>query len=277
MSPELLLVAKFAAVFLLAMLAIFWLSLPFAVWAIKSRAETARAQRDELLQELFWLRKTIETIPGAKGVARRKSQQKLTQARASEETADDEGDRLSIKAKAKKKVGSSGKAAAKKAVEKKEPTVSSGKPPKKVQAKAEAKRAASLVDGDDFDDDDEDDEDEYDEEFQNGVGDKAETGAGEYADDEDEYEDDSLEFLDGAQDPSSKMIEVPLTGQSPSKKKAQAMAQRIVVDVPAEDEIEEDGEGFFIYRSERYENLIDAMRQQQLDAQEARTDKAAKG
>lgn len=291
MSPELLLVAKFAVVFFLAMLAIFWLSLPFAVWAIKSRMEAARVQRDEVLQELFWLRKTIETIPGAKGVARRKSQQKLNKIEkdADEATADSEQEAEADgkqKSKAKKKAGKKAgkKVGGSKSAEKpvrKEPTVTGGKPAKEPKEpddiKSLAKRAASLTGDDGFGDEDLEDEDEYDEEFQNGAGDRAETKSGEYADDEEDYEDDSLDFLDAAEDPSSKMIDVPLTGQSAAKKKAQAMAQRIIVDLPEEDEIEEDKEGYFIYRGERFENLIDAMRQQQDDAQAERAKKAAKG
>lgn len=295
MSPELLLVAKFAVVFFLAMLAIFWLSLPFAVWAIKSRMEAARVQRDEVLQELFWLRKTIETIPGAKGVARRKSEQKLSKIEedADEEIADSEQDaeadskqkskpKSKAEKKAKKKAGKkvAGSNLAEKPV-RKEPTVTGGKPAKEPKEaddiKSLAKRAASLTGDDGFGDEDPEDDDEYDEEFQSGSGDKAETKSGEYADDEEDYEDDSLDFLDAAEDPSSKMIDVPLTGQSAAKKKAQAMAQRIVVDLPEEDEIEEDKEGYFIYRGERFENLIDAMRQQQNDAQAERAKKAAKG
>lgn len=271
-------------------LALLWLALPFAIYGIKKRMQAAKEQRDEFLQELFWLRKTVETIPGASGVARRQSQKFMQELAVKQKAAatGDDGDEDSaeggkkpaaakVKAKTAKKPAEKSAPAAKPAAEK--------KPAKKVAAKKATevnrdnepqitvpKPAASLLEEDNFDN--EDDPEDYGDEEEDDVPVVAKKAKkkpaaaddGE-ADDTDDIEDDSLDYLDDDTDPSHLLIDMPL--KSSAKAKAQAMTN-MVVDIPEQDEIAEDEEGFFVYRGEKYEHLLDAMKRQQDDAKKAK-------
>lgn len=203
---------------------ILWVGLPFAVYGIKKKMDESRELQERLLQELFWLRQTVETIPGAGGVARRYTQQLLNEykletgeavvtARASKPAPAAESEPEPEPRPTPKKAAA--KPAPKRAAKRKEPLV---------QKKEPRIDASQLAADDDFD--------------------------------EDDFEDEDID-IEGVMD---------LSGGSKAKQKAKGMSSRTVVDVADEDEIEEDEDGFFIYRGERYEHLIDAMRQQQEDS-----------
>lgn len=279
MPAEAYMVLKFLGIFTILFFAVFWLSVPFAVWALKKRADESREEREALLQEIFWLRKTIETLPGSGTVARRHTVKMMGRFKGTPVEGDeDEKPKKAVLSKKAKAAApndiddidddddaedapapapaSRAKAPAKKksrALREKEPQISM------------PSKAGSLVGTDDLDD--EEDEDDYDPAFQGRDG--AADEEDDYADDSEDCEDESLDYVDESDDPSGKMIDLPLAGESKAKKQAQAMTQRIVVEIPEEDEISEDEEGFFIYRGKRFESLIDAMKQQQIDAQKA--------
>lgn len=258
-------------------LALLWLALPFAIYGIKKRMQLAREQRDDLLQELFWLRKTVETIPGASGVARRHSQKFMQDlAEKQKDAAVDGSEEVEGKQdpKPSKTAGKSGS-------DVKTSTVK--KPAKKIAAKkaAEVNRdnepqitvprpAASLVDGEEYGEEEEDPEEDYPDiafEGEAAPKKKAKKKAAiddDEADDSDDIEDDSLDYMDDDSDASHMLVGLPT--KSSAKEKAQAMTN-MVVEIPEEDEINEDEEGFFVYRGEKYEHLLDAMKQQQDDAQ----------
>ncbi len=258
-------------------LALLWMALPFAIYGIKKRMQLAKEQRDEFLQELFWLRKTIETIPGASGVARRHSQkfmQELTEKAADEDEESSGGKKKkATKAKAAEKDAAAEKPAAKaksakKVAVKKSATVNRDNEPRITVPRP----AASLLEEDDFDDDEEDPEEDYpDIAFENEPRAKKKAKkkatAEVEADDGDDYEDDSLDYLEEGEDSSHLLIDLPL--KSTAKTKAQAMTN-MVVEIPAEDEISEDDEGNFVYRGKPFDNLLDAMKQQQDDARKAK-------
>lgn len=247
-------------------LALLWMALPFAIYGIKKRMQLAKEQRDEFLQELFWLRKTVETIPGASGVARRHSQkfmQELVEKQETEAGDEESGDgkrkqepKAATGKKPAKKVAA--KKAAKKATAKKDAEVNRDNEPQI----SVPRPAASLLEDDDFEG--EDDPDDYDPEFDDDVpASKKTASADDEHDDTADIDDDSLDYLDDDTDPSHLLIEMPL--KSSAKEKAQAMTNR-VVEIPAEDEISENEDGTFVYRGKPYDNLLDAMKQQQGDA-----------
>ena len=138
-------------------LALLWMALPFAIYGIKKRMQLAKEQRDEFLQELFWLRKTIETIPGASGVARRHSQkfmQELTDKADSEDKKSSGGKKKkATKAKdaekdaAAEKPAAKAKSAKKVAVKKSDPIDRDNEPRITVP-----RPAASLLENDDYED-----------------------------------------------------------------------------------------------------------------------------
>ena len=257
-------------------LALLWMALPFAIYGIKKRMQLAKEQRDEFLQELFWLRKTIETIPGASGVARRHSQkfmQELTEKAASEDE-DSSGGKKKKATKAK---------TAKKGADAEQP-VAKTKSAKKVAVKKSAqidrdnepqitvpRPAASLLEDDDYEDEEDPEEDYPDIAFENEPRAKKKAtkkAAAEIETDvSDDYEDDSLDYLEDGKDSSHLLIDLPL--KSTAKTKAQAMTN-MVVEIPEEDEISEDDDGNFVYRGKPYDNLLDAMKQQQDDAKKAK-------
>lgn len=271
-------------------LALLWLALPFAIYGIKKRMQVAKEQRDELLQELFWLRKTVETIPGASGVARRHSQQfmldlaeKQKAASGDEETGDGEEKQDAKAGKTKQKAGKSGSDVK---------TSTAKKPAKKIAAKKSAevnrdnepqisvpKPAASLVDGEEYAEEEEDPEEDYpDIAFEGEAAPKkkakkkAMAAADGELDDSADIEDDSLDYMDDDSDASHMLIGLPT--KSSAKEKAQAMTN-MVVEIPEEDEINENEEGFFVYRGKKFEHLLDAMKQQQDDAQKKTKAKAS--
>ena len=65
MNPELIWVGKYLFYFFLAQLAILWLLLPLAIFGIKKRLESMTDKQSSMVDELFRLRKTLETLPGA--------------------------------------------------------------------------------------------------------------------------------------------------------------------------------------------------------------------
>jgi hypothetical protein len=276
-------------------LALLWLALPFAIYGIKKRMQLAKEQRDELLQEMFWLRKTIETIPGASGVARRQSQKFMQELAEKQKAADTAGDEDKEPAKESKKnpagvasVKLAQKEAEKEPVAAKKPAAEKKPAAKKPAAKkpAEVNRdnepqitvprpAASLLEGGDYEGEDDEPEEYGDEDEDVMPALKTKPKAkkkppvvdeGE-ADDTADIEDESLDYLDDDTDPSHLLIDMPL--KSSAKAKAQAMTN-MVVEIPAQDEISENEEGFFIYRGEQYEHLLDAMKQQQDDAKKVK-------
>lgn len=271
-------------------LALLWLALPFAIYGIKKRMQLAKEQRDEFLQEIFWLRKTVETIPGASGVARRHSQkfmQDLAERQKSSAEAEetDDGEKqdsgaVSAEKPAKKKQSGkkavtakkpAKKAAVKKAAVKKEAVKKSAEVNRDNEPQISVPRpAASLLEDDNFEG--EDDPDDYDDEYDDEVPApkkraKKKAVSEEEHDDTADADDDSLDYLDDDTDPSHLLIDMPL--KSSAKEKAQAMTN-MVVEIPPEDEISENEDGTFVYRGEIYEHLLDAMKQQQDDAQKAK-------
>lgn len=258
-------------------LALLWMALPFAIYGIKKRMQLAKEQRDDFLQELFWLRKTIETIPGASGVARRHSQKFMQdlkeQAADEDEESSDGRKKKATKAKAAEKDAAAEKPAAKAKSAKKVAVKKSAAVNRDNEPRITVPRpAASLLEEDDFDDDEEDPEEDYpDIAFENEPRAKKKAKkiatAEVEADDGDDYEDDSLDYLEEGEDSSHLLIDLPL--KSTAKTKAQAMTN-MVVEIPAEDEISEDDEGNFVYRGKPFDNLLDAMKQQQDDARKAK-------
>lgn len=262
-------------------LALLWMALPLAIYGIKKRMQLAKEQRDEFLQELFWLRKTVETIPGASGVARRHSQ-KFMQDLAEKDKAD-EGDEKSAKA-GKKKAAKSKSVKEDKATE--EPAAKKGAKKDAAKKSAPASRenepqitvprpAASLLEDGDFEDEEDPEEDYPDVAFENEPRTqktakkkaKKKDSAEIEADDSEDYEDDSLDYLEEGKDSSHLLIDLPL--KSSAKAKAQAMTN-MVVEIPEEDEISESEDGSFVYRGKSYDSLLDAMKQQQNDARKAK-------
>lgn len=260
-------------------LALLWMALPLAIYGIKKRMQLAKEQRDEFLQELFWLRKTIETIPGASGVARRHSQ-KFMQDLADKEKAE-EGGEAKKKKGAKSKSAKEGKAAEEPAAKKSAKKIAVKKsvgPNRDNEPQITVPRpAASLLEDGDFEDEEEDPEEDYPDvafenepRTQNMAKKKAKKKAVAEvdADDSDDYEDDSLDYLEEDGKDSSHML-IGLPQKSSAKTKAQAMTN-MVVEIPEEDEISENDEGQFIYRGKPYDSLLDAMKQQQNDARRAK-------
>jgi hypothetical protein len=266
-------------------LALLWMALPFAIYGIKKRMQLAKEQREEFLQEMFWLRKTVETIPGASGVARRQSQKFMRElaekqkAAAEEEDSADGGKKKSAPAAASASVKLGEKstdqspAAAKPAAAKKSIKKAAAKKPAEVNRDNEPqitvpRPAASLLEENNYEGEEE--PEEYgDEDEAPTVKKKAKKkpAAEVEHDDTDDIEDDSLDYLDEDTDPSHLLIDMPL--KSSAKAKAQAMTN-MVVEIAEQDEISEDDEGFFVYRGEKYEHLLDAMKQQQDDAKKAK-------
>ena len=200
MNPELIWVGKYLFYFFLAQLAILWLLLPLAIFGIKRRLESMTQKQGSMVDELFRLRKTLETLPGATPINSRLAN--ITAQREAETNGEVSDDRI---------VDADGEEDVQQAV------------PRPVKKKRKAGPVAV--------------EDEY-------------------ADDSADYDDDSLDYADEVAE--ERLVELPM--------KSRQRRSKVVVDVPEEDEIFEDEEGYFIYRGKRYEQLIEAMRQQQIDA-----------
>lgn len=286
MPFEIPFVAKVILGIFLFQLALLWMALPLAIYGIKKRMQLAKEQRDEFLQELFWLRKTVETIPGASGVARRHSQKFMQDITGKEKTAagDEDGDeeeagggkKKATKAKAAEDAAAESKAAGKLAKKKKTDAKTTAKKPAEVNRDVEPrisvpKPAASLLEGGDYEEE-EDPEDDYpDVAFEDVPRAKKKAQKKEVVetphDDGEDYEDDSLDYMEEGTDSSHLLIDLPL--QSSAKAKAQAMT-KMVVEIPEEDEISENEDGMFVYRGKPYDNLLDAMKRQQDDARKAK-------
>ena len=200
MNPELIWVGKYLFYFFLAQLAILWLLLPLAIFGIKRRLESMTQKQGSMVDELFRLRKTLETLPGATPINSRLAN--ITAQREAETRGEVSDDRI---------VDVNDEEDAQQAV------------PKPVKKK---RKAGAVVAQED------------------------------YVDDSADYEDDSLDYADEVAE--ERLVELPM--------KSRQRRSKVVVDVPEEDEIFEDEEGYFIYRGKRYEQLIEAMRQQQIDA-----------
>ena len=200
-------------------LALLWMALPFAIYGIKKRMQLAKEQRDEFLQELFWLRKTIETIPGASGVARRHSQkfmQELTEKAGGEDEESSGGKKKkATKAKTAEKGAAAEKPAAKTKSAKKVAVKKSAQIDRDNEPRITVPRpAASLLEEDDYEDE-EDPEDDYpdiafESEPRAKKKAKKKATAENEADDSDDYEDDSLDYLEEGKDSSHLLIDLPL-------------------------------------------------------------------
>lgn len=200
MNPELIWVGKYLFYFFLAQLAILWMLLPLAIFGIKKRLESMTDKQSSMVDELFRLRKTLETLPGATPINSRLAN--ITAQREAETSGEVSDDRI-VDADDEEDIQIPAQKAAKK--------------------KRKAGPAVAQED---------------------------------YADDAADYDDDSLDYADEVAE--ERLVELPM--------KSRQRRSKVVVDVPEEDEIFEDEEGYFIYRGKRYEQLIEAMRQQQIDA-----------
>ncbi len=274
-------------------LALLWMALPFAIYGIKKRMQLAKEQRDEFLQEMFWLRKTVETIPGASGVARRQSQKFMRQLAEKQKAAAEDEDEDSEDSGKKKPAAAPANVKLSEKSAGKSPAAAKAGPAKKIAKKIAAKKpaevnrdnepqitvprpAASLLEDNNYEGAEEEEPEEYGDEDEDEVpvikpavkkkAVKKPVAEVEH-DDTDDIEDDSLDYLDDDSDPSHLLIDMPL--KSSAKAKAQAMTN-MVVEISQQDEISEDDEGFFVYRGEKYEHLLDAMKQQQDDAKKAK-------
>ncbi len=231
MTSVLLWLGEYLLYFFAAQIVILWLLLPLGVFGVKRRIDAATEVQHKIIEELFRLRKTVETMPGATMVNSRIAN------RAAKEGAGLDPANLVVEdleemKREREKPVLAQKTAGREAVPQK---------PEKPKP-----RSLHMHGDEEWEEDAGEEEEDYFEE--------------EFIDDSDDYVDDSLEFLEqSGADPAEKMVELP---------RRSGARQKTVVDIPEEDEIHEDAEGYFVYRGERFEHLLDAMRQQQEDARQ---------
>jgi len=292
-------VLRFALFFFAAQMLILWLLLPFAIYGIKKRLGSMLDQNRELYKEVSRLRRTLETVPGATRVGRRLVSAEEQKAIDEEEDTNLVADNGSTQARTEPPITGKKREGAASLVEQdnlpeegdeeyedydEEPPVAAK--PKKASGKIKKEPALPPVDEESEEplaSDVADDEAEVAEEPKKADKKKeAATAAeeeaeeetaeddGKFADDSADYEDDSINEIPDDEELHAKLVDLPM--KSKERKELSNIPDGIIVDIPPEDEISEDDEGYFIYRGEKFEHLIDAMRQQQIDAQAERAD-----
>ena len=242
MSSVILWLGEYLLYFFAAQIAILWLLLPLGVFGIKRRIDAATDVQHKIIEELFRLRKTVETMPGATMVNSRIANRAAQEGAGLDPASLVIEDLEEMKREREKPVLQQKEKPASKAA-KKEVKPKAKKKAEKLPAKDKAK--SLHMHGD--------------EEWEAGADDdEADFFEEEFIDDSVDHEDDSLDSLErSGSDPAEKMVGLPMRSNA---------RQKTVVDIPEEDEIFEDDEGYFVYRGEKYEHLLDAMRQQQTDA-----------
>lgn len=261
-EPEL--IVRFVVYFIVAQFAIIWLMLPFAVFGTRKRmSELTKLQKD-LISEITRLRLTVETMPGATRLSRR--------AKGVEEEGGLDGivephvpgERLEPTVHLAEKHPHFSDAGNVGAVQSPHP--------------AHHPRPSSLLDDERLErvlpDSEEDYEDDSDDDMPDVVAApitstkkkaKKKLAIAPTQPEESEIKSEAKVAVKIQQSEEPSDDDAP---QSATSSQPHNNSGSIIVDIPEEDEISEDDTGYFSYRGERFEHLIDAMRQQQSDAQQ---------